>query len=155
MSEVQNYDPGERIYHLRKAGISFSQIAKDFEMTTAEAVSYFRKFQTELAASYSLDDRQALVLLELERLDALQNSIWEAAVVGGLPSIDMVLKIMKQRVQLLQLDAVNPTDVAQVANILIVGGSKEEFLQAMREGRNAKGLAGARRDDENDLEEGA
>lgn len=42
--------------------------------------------------------------LEIERLDALQRSCWDAALEGDIPSVDRVLRVIQARVNLLGLD---------------------------------------------------
>jgi hypothetical protein len=48
--------------------------------------------------------------LELERLDRMQEGLWDKAIRGNLRAVDRVLKIMKRQSQLLGLDA--PRQVA-------------------------------------------
>ena len=61
------------------------------------------------AVSAALRAQQAqevdeLRMLELERLDALQRSCWDAALEGDIASVDRVLKVIAARVRLLGLD---------------------------------------------------
>src|SRR5262245_7146320 len=50
--------------------------------------------------------------LELARLDALHEALWEKALGGDLPAVDRVLKVMERRSKMLGLDAppAKPTD---------------------------------------------
>lgn len=151
MSEVAGYDPSERIYFLRKAGFSFTDIVgqMNHEYTYADVVGRFRNFQVRMAADFSLDERTSLTQLELARLDALQIHPYMRAIETGDPrDIDAVLKIMNARSKLLGLDLPNPQDQKQVANILVVGGSQQDFIDALNAGR--KGLAGPGSDDDGD-----
>lgn len=152
MSELVPTDPEAQVYHLRKSGMSFLDIAERLAISSAEAIAAFRRYTVTLAASYSLDERQALVQLELERLNDLQAAVWAPATAGDRASIETALKIMAHRSKLLQLDAVTPVDNQQVQNILVVGGDQETFLEALRAGRK-KAVTSADPENEDDLRE--
>jgi hypothetical protein len=49
--------------------------------------------------------RQRTILMELERLDAMQKAHYASAVQGAVPATVCVLKIMERRAKLLGLDA--------------------------------------------------
>ena len=154
MTDIVKYEPAERVYFMRKAGLSFVDIAADMDMTTGEVVGLFRSFQTQMASTYGLDDRKALVHLELDRLDDLQSKVWPEAMTGDLKAVESVLKIMTTRMKLMGLDQLTPGDAQQVANILVVGNDKAAFLEALTHGRGQQGLGSADRDDGVEREEG-
>ena len=55
--------------------------------------------------SITRPDALSLVKVEMERLDAMQLSIWLKAKAGDFNAIDRLLKIMQRRAKLLGLDA--------------------------------------------------
>lgn len=90
---------------LRLAGTRYVVIA--VELGYADEHSARRDFDRALTASLqglqsSADEFRAL---ELERLDRLQVSVWDAAIGGDLRAVEVVLKIMNSRAKLLGLEA--------------------------------------------------
>jgi hypothetical protein len=67
-----------------------------------------RTFRNRRRAAGACSDLLAfsseLRVLELERLDRLQASMWDAALEGDIPAVDRVLKVIAARVRLLGLD---------------------------------------------------
>lgn len=122
-------------YHLRKAGYSFQEISKMVGRSVPACMNDFREYQNELAKELSLNDREAMTLLELGRLDDLQKVFYASASHGDLKALEGVLKIMVHRMKLGGLDQANPVNPQQSANIIMVGGSQEEFIEALRAGR--------------------
>ena len=90
-----------RCVELAAQGLSYDAIA--------EAVGYSGRGSAYKAVSAALRAQQAeavdeLRVLELERLDAMQRSCWDAAVAGDIASIDRVLRVIAARVRLLGLE---------------------------------------------------
>lgn len=127
-------DP-QKIYHLRKAGYSFQMIAEMVESTVSICMNLYREFQVDLAKEVSLHDREAMALLELARLDELQTPFYIQALQGDTKSLDGVLKIMAHRMKIGGLDQANPTDPRAAANIILVGGSQQDFIDALAQGK--------------------
>lgn len=123
------------VYHLRKAGYSFQEIARMTDRTVPACMNDYREYQNELAKELSLNEREAMTLLELGRLDDLQKVFYVCALQGDIKALEGVLKIMTHRMKLGGLDQVNPVNPHQAANIIMVGGSQEEFIEALRHGR--------------------
>src|SRR5205823_5555376 len=59
--------------------------------------------------------------LELERLDALQKSLWGKALAGDMPALDRILRIMERRSGLLGLDAPARLGVASNTRVALGG----------------------------------
>ena len=70
MGEVIVLHSGERIWHLRCAGMDFAEISKELNLSTAECVSRFREFQTDLIKTVSLDKREHRAHLAIAPIDA-------------------------------------------------------------------------------------
>lgn len=90
-----------RCVELAAQGLSYDEIA--------QTVGYAGRGSAYKAIAAALRAQQApavdeLRALEVERLDALQRSCWDAALEGDIPSVDRVLKVIAARVRLLGLD---------------------------------------------------
>lgn len=109
-----------RIFKMRQAGITVSEIAKRFSMTTRAVTSAVRR-QLEKMNTEALMAYPELLRLELERLDALQSAIWpmtqhrkqvmddgsEIQIEPDLKAIQQVLSIMDRRARLLGMEQQN------------------------------------------------
>jgi transposase-like protein len=118
-----------RIFKLRQAGTSSSEIARRFGMTTS-AVSKSVSRQLEKMNRETLMAYPEVLRLELERLDNLQQAIWpmtqhrrivtddgtEIAVEPDLKAIQQVLSIMDRRTKLLGMDQTNINVQMDVGN---------------------------------------
>lgn len=93
-----------RVFDMRKTGMRVQEIAIEEGIHVSVVNEDIKIVLLELR-EYRLDMAMDYVILELERLDALQVAIWAAAANGHLPSQDRVLLIMRQRANLLGLDA--------------------------------------------------
>jgi hypothetical protein len=147
----ERFEPSKlrTVYHLRKAGKSFSEIAEeigdDDPVALAKANQYF---MTELMNAYGQDERRVNAMLELDRLDELQAAWWDNAKFDK-ASADVVLKVMQMRQKLLGLDLPDPTNGAVQQQVLVIGTDTKEWMEALRQGREA----GIRRDDGLEAEE--
>jgi len=113
-------DRDMRIFKLRQAGTSTSEIARRFGVTTS-IVSRAIQRQLQKMNSETLLAYPEVLRLELERLDNLQQAIWpltqhrrvvmddgsEVAVEPDLKAIQQVLGIMDRRTKLLGMDQNN------------------------------------------------
>jgi predicted DNA-binding protein YlxM (UPF0122 family) len=109
-----------RIFALKKAGVSAREIAKRFDMTTS-AVSKAISRQLEKLNQESKLNYIEVLRMELERLDALQASIWpmtqnrkqatpdgsEVTIEPDLKAVQQVLSVMDRRARLLGMDRMN------------------------------------------------
>lgn len=160
----------ERIYHLRVGGLSITEVAKRTGVTRIEAATLFQRFMVELSKASALEDRDATLQLELDRLDRLHDAYWhsatsthEAMVQVGKgadaymekvevdPDKDaakLVLEISKQRAKLAQLETLPPGDATVVANVLVLGNDTAAFIESLRAGREQHTLTSGHQDNE-------
>lgn len=68
--------------------------------------------------------------LELERLDKLQNAVWEAALTGDNKAIDTALKIIQMRSRMLGLEEIH-TEVTNHVQTVVV--SKDEYVSRLKQ----------------------
>ena len=133
-----------RIFALKKAGVSSREIAKRFDMTTS-AVSKAIQRQLEKLNQESKLNYIEVLRMELERLDALQASIWpmtqnrkqanpdgsEVSIEPDLKAVQQVLSVMDRRAKLLGMDRMNvnvslndSTSVAGQIKVSLAGAEK-------------------------------
>jgi len=89
-----------RCVELASQGLTYAEIA--------EAVGYANKSSARKAVVGALSERSVeavehLRSVESERLDALQASIWDAALAGDIRAVEGALRIINARVNLLGL----------------------------------------------------
>lgn len=106
-----------RIFKMRQAGVTTSEIGRRFGMSTAAVNSSIRR-QLEKLNREALMAYPEVLRMELERLDALQQSIWpltqhrktkmddgtEVQLEPDLKAIQQVLGIMDRRARLLGME---------------------------------------------------
>ncbi len=89
-----------RAVELRAQGLGYAEIARE--------VGYANKGTAHKAISQALEAREAnnvelLRTLELDRLDAIQAAIWDAAMAGEVRAVRPLLRIIDARCRLLGL----------------------------------------------------
>src|SRR5690554_5869536 len=89
---------------LRRQGYSFREIGAKLGCCHATA---YRHVTEALADTVRERDQLAadLIQIEVERLDAALNAVWDGAMKGDVRKVDRVLKISERRSRLLGLDA--------------------------------------------------
>lgn len=147
-----------RIFKMRQAGMSASDISKRFGVSVSVVQKAIQR-QLEKLNRETLMAYPEVLRLELERLDALQSALWpmtqhrkirtddgtEVQVEPDMKAIQTVLSIMKQRSQLLGMEQNNlniQMDVTQRDTIksTIVGESEAKPLNAFNPEAEARGL---------------
>jgi len=101
-NRVKAHDDQLEALNLRKAGLSYSEIAARTNYKTAQTA--WRAVESALNRTIR-EPAEDVRTLELERLDRLQLGAWPDASRGHLGAIDRVLRIMERRAKLLGLDA--------------------------------------------------
>lgn len=106
---------------LRAKGLTYraieAEVRKHFgDENLPDGYSYRRAYKDVKAEMDKLRDQikeesEAVLYLELQRLDAMLEGVWERAQKGNTNAIETVLKIMQRRSKLLGLD--KPTKMAQ------------------------------------------
>jgi hypothetical protein len=103
-SVVTPQEKAYRAYQMRLAGVNNIEIANKLGYPNPNRVSKEIAILVNKAMKTVDADRRAEVVeLELDRLDAMQSSIWGVALAGDYKAIDAVLKIMQHRARLLSL----------------------------------------------------
>lgn len=141
-----------QIYHLRKGGKTFSEIYRDYYqgiLNYDQMVALYRSTLTKMARSYGLEERQQMLMLELDRYDALQDAYWTDALAGDKDAAKLVLQTMAQRARVAALDQVTAADKTMTQNVLIISG--ENYQEALDHARSLP-MAGSTLDDEDGSE---
>jgi hypothetical protein len=136
----------QRIYHYKRAGESFDEIAERLNLGASEVIRGYRNYMKEIVAEYSLHEREHIVAMELDRLDQLMQPFYIAGTQGEKEGAEVYLKIAAHRAKLLRLDQPTPDELRGQTQVIVVTGSKEEFEQALKEGQMRQ-VTGPDRDD--------
>lgn len=123
-------DQRGRALHLRRGGLTFEEIAADMSIDEKRA---------RRLCSDAMEDARAQVAatavemraLEVSRLDAITNSIWDAAMRGNLATIDRVLKLMERRARMLGLDVLQDREAGELTPEDIALEAQRAIRQAM------------------------
>ena len=94
---------------LRRAGLSFREIASTVGISKSVAHKYVRQAIKEVTDELKLEAKQ-LLALEIERLDTMQRSLWNDVLKGNTTAIDKAIKIIELRMKAQGLMA--PTKVS-------------------------------------------
>jgi hypothetical protein len=101
--DIQTREERLDALHMRKAGLSYTQIGRQLGMTKAGAHKLVKTALEELRSA-TTEAAADVIQLELERLDAMLMGLWAPATRGDGGAVDRVLKIMERRSRLLGLD---------------------------------------------------
>lgn len=93
----------QRAIELRKSGATYANIGKILGISHEQARKDVQYCLKQLVKRRDATTEEYLVM-ELERLDALQKAVWPGAVKGNLQKIQTVLMLMKHRSRLLGID---------------------------------------------------
>lgn len=149
---VQERD--HRAYEMRKAGMSFRQIARALTISESTAHAAVTRMHRKIGTRFA-EDNVDVVRLELERLDSLMQNIWPMTMPhrvenedGGqitLPpnfdAIDRVLKIMDRRAKLLGLDSATLNVNANQNNAPGIGAKEQSIAEVTPEQEARKLMA--------------
>ena len=123
-------------YKDRLAGDSWLAIASNYHYKTpggakAEVTNLINAANEVIDAEY----KEEVTQMELERLDAMQKSIWDSAESGDLKAIETVLKIMNHRAKLTRIGELDETD-GKTQTIIISEADYVTRLKEISDGKN-------------------
>lgn len=115
-----------RVVELVTSGLSYEEAAAEVGYRSRSAA--WKAFHRALAdrEADAIDEHRAL---ELSRLDALQQPLWERAVSGDVAAATAVLRIVEQRCRLLGLAL--PANPSAGPVSIIAPGFEEEYTAAL------------------------
>lgn len=124
-------DMAIRAYQMRAAGASWWDIADRLQITQGHAA---RLVAHKIAAAAQLVDEGAkrqLLAMEIERLDSLQQSLWDRALGGDIRAVDSIVRIITTRSKILGLETATANTVTN--NTIVVAGNTEEYVAALQQ----------------------
>ena len=125
-----------RIWDLRREGKTVPEIAAALSLKPAVVKQCLTNKLKAESAKLDSDEINGILQLEMDRLDHLLQSHWWAAKAGDIDSSKMVLAIGKERREWLKWAQPAPTnEIGVVQNVLVVGGSENEFLATLEQAR--------------------
>ncbi|WP_306358678.1 MULTISPECIES: hypothetical protein [unclassified Nocardia] len=98
----------EKALKLRLAGASYRAIAEKLEISSSQA----HRDVTEALAELKREPAQAVLDLELHRLDQMLLGLFKEAVSGNIKAVLAALRIMDRRARYLGLDNAAPPDTS-------------------------------------------
>lgn len=140
-------DTNSKIYHFKRAGLSFEEIAQRMNLSTTEVIRGYRAYMVGMVSEYSLHERDHIIAMELSRLDEMMIPFYAQGAEGDKEGAEVTLKIMAQRMKLLRLDQPSPEEMAHTTQVIVVTGGKEDYERALRAGREQHQVAGPTSDD--------
>lgn len=125
----------EYVYNLRLSGMTLRRIGEELGGINPNMVLEFLDEEIgRRAQAIHVREKQGILQQELDRLDALQEAHWPAAMMGDPKSTDAVLKVMNHRAKILQLD-VN-AQAEEKAQVLVIKGNSEQYIDALVSARD-------------------
>jgi len=112
----------DKALELRRAGYQFQEIAEQLGITKSAAWKAIKRRYDQIG----VENAEGAKLADLDRLEALLQSLWARANAGDLATVDRVLRIMEHHAMLLGLEAPKQSKVQ-------IGGTLADFL-ALAEG---------------------
>ena len=136
MSVIKAEDPSsdeEKVFFLRRGGMSPTDIARQLDMTTTQVVDLYNSYRLKVG-KHALKRDEARDLM-VARYEGLVDTYYSAAINGDQEAFENVIKVLKDESKILQLDQLDPADRQVTQNILIIGDDRASFIEALREGR--------------------
>lgn len=132
-------EDGDRIarkaMEMRRKGMSYYEIAERLGVPESKAAGLAHQAIRAAADMVSRATREEILCLEVERLDALQNAIYDDAMAGDISAVREIRGIIMDRARLQQiLDGPAATTTHQT--VIIAGDSKEyrDAMEKIRQG---------------------
>jgi hypothetical protein len=123
--------------NLRAAGANFRQIAASLGISVAQAYNDVSSAMAEVTRPAA----EEALALDLERLDAMQMSLWPAVRSGDIQAVNAVTRIVELRQRLFgnlrSAGVTVNTTVPQLPQgaVIMIGGSKSEYIDGLRRAR--------------------
>lgn len=128
VSEQKAYDA----YQMRQRGTSWEQVCKTVGYSSIKVAQVeLRRYLTDLAVRVDADHREEVLAMEVGRLDALMEAVWDQAMSGDAKAVDSALKVISLRSKLLGLEALSQQGTV-TNNTVVVTGSTEEFIHSLK-----------------------
>ena len=127
-------DVARSAYRMRRAGLSYFQIAENLGVPEARLPKLMHKAIQVAADLVSIGDKQELLALEVERIDEIQAGVYADAISGDIRAAELVLKCIHDRVDMLDLK-LQRTPEQQSFNVIssvVVPANDDTYAAALR-----------------------
>lgn len=126
--ELDVRSPAQQAHALRLAGHSWDAIAAQLDYASADSARLsVRNHIDRVVGQLDHDSRREMVVVELERLDAMHMALWDKAMTGDTKAIDQLLKVSDRRTSLLRLRE-SIDDVGEQTLVI----NSENFLESLK-----------------------
>lgn len=126
-------DKAYTAYQLHLSGKDWETVAKMVGYGSGQSAAVeVRQYITRAAVQMDNARKEEVLNLELARLDALQDAVWDQAMTGDTKAVDSALKVINMRAKLLGLEilAQNPSTVTN--NTVVVSGDTQDFIRSLK-----------------------
>jgi hypothetical protein len=125
-------DRAYQAYMMHMAGKPWEEVAAEHGYASVMSAQVeVRQYVTRAAVQMDNAKREEVLGLEMARLDALQNAVWDDAMDGNTKAVDTVLRVMSHRAKLLGLELIVQDAGKVTNNTIVVTGSQEEFIRSL------------------------
>lgn len=126
----------EYVYNMRLSGMTLRRIGQELGGINENMVLEFLDSEIQKRAeAVHMREKKGILQQELDRLDALQEAHWTAAMMGDPKSTECVLKVMNHRAKILGLDVA--TQQEEKAQVLVIGGNSTQYMDSLMAARDA------------------
>jgi hypothetical protein len=114
-------DKAHAAYMLKRSGQDWKTISQIVGYASPKVAEVeVKRYITDIAVRFDRDQREEVLTMELERLDALLNAIWDQAMSGDVKAVDSALRVINTRAKLLSLDQLTLEMSSTVTNNTVV-----------------------------------
>ena len=122
--KIDKAERRRKALELRKAGATYEQIGQQLGCNRGNA----HKDVTEAIQDIYREPAEAVLQLEIGRLDVMLLGVWSKAKAGDCQAIDRVLRIQERRAAYLGLDAPKRTEVSGALDVTQSDTPHDELL---------------------------
>lgn len=123
-----------KAHQLRVSGMSWTDIAPLTGYSSAKSAEVeVRRYLGRAAEMLSAEERAHALDLEMTRLDALLNAIWDQAMDGDVKAVDSCLRVISTRSRLLGLENPIATGTVTHNTVVVTGATTEDYVQKLQQ----------------------
>ena len=126
-------DNAYQAYQLHLQGKDWEQVARTLGYANGKTAQVeVRQYITRAAVQMDMAKREEVLGIEMARLDALQDAVWDDAMEGDTKAVDSVLKVMAHRAKLLGLELLAQGTGTVNHNTVVVQGDTQDFIRSLQ-----------------------
>lgn len=130
---VEENDRTFRAAQMQLQGASWKAIALAEGYVDANAAkSDVKRYRDEATALLTEHSRKDLLALEVARLDALQAAVWQQAMKGHLPAVNVVRDLIMSRIKVLQLDQPSQEEEITGPRTVVIPHDDDEYAAELQ-----------------------